>query len=230
MTKNKISFLLFMLIYHTFYVESFAQASYSYLALGDSYTIGESVEEDKRWPIQLVRQLNRQQHHFEEPTIIAKTGWRTDELINAITEKQNLEQYHVVSIQIGVNNQYQNKPIEEFKKDLNLLLPMAISLSKNGPEGVFALSIPDYGVTPFAKEKNPDQISKEIQLFNSVYKEACESYDIAFYNITPISKNAAKQANLLAKDGLHPSGLMYKEWVDFLLDKKLLNLQSTKKH
>lgn len=194
----------------------------SYLALGDSYTIGESVEENYRWPNLLADSLRKAGFLVKKPLIIAKTGWRTDELIQAIEDKNELGNFDLVSLLIGVNNQYQGKKIKVFEKELEQLIQLAIAHSKMGVKGVFAVSIPDYGVTPFAQHKNPTKISREINLYNTVYREICEQNKIAFFDITPISIEAANNLRLLASDQLHPSGLMYQKWVSLVL--KEINL------
>lgn len=185
----------------------------SYLALGDSYTIGESVDENYRWPVLLTNELNEQGISTQTPIIIAKTGWRTDELIAALKQHEFDEKYDIVSILIGVNNQYQGKDLATYKSDLIELVELATNYSKRGKEGIFAFSIPDYGVTPFAA-KDEKRISKEIAEWNLAYKTAMEKLGIYFYDITPISKEAKSDKSLVAKDGLHPSEQMYKAWIN----------------
>ena len=213
----KIRFLL-VLFGISLTISLTAQDKKNYLALGDSYTIGESVEEHLRWPNQLVSLLDKDNIQIEKPLIIAKTGWRTDELINAI-EKQNLQdKYDLVSLLIGVNNQYQNKSIEVFKKEFFKLINIASQYSKNGKKGVFVLSIPDYGATPFGQQKNPQKIEKEIQGYNAVCREICRENNIPYYEITEISKQAKNDLSLVASDGLHPSGKMYTLWVEQIIE------------
>jgi lysophospholipase L1-like esterase len=192
----------------------------TYLALGDSYTIGESVAEDMRWPVQLVKQLRDKGIEINSPKIIAKTGWTTDNLLNAMDANLGSEKYDLVSVLIGVNNQYQNKSIEDYETDLNTIFTEAIEVSKNGKEGVFVVSIPDYGATPFGAS-NAEEIGREIAEFNSVFEKVAKEYGLAFYNITPISKTAKSDRSLIAKDGLHPSGKMYSLWVDLFVDEVL---------
>lgn len=189
----------------------------SYLALGDSYTIGENVAEDMRWPVQLVKQLRTKEIEINEPKIIAKTGWTTDNLLNAMDANLGDEKYDLVSILIGVNNQFQNKSIIDYENDLNTIFSEAIQASKTGKEGVFVVSIPDYGATPFGAS-NAAEIGREIAQFNVVLERVASEYNLEFYNITPISKMAKSDRSLVANDGLHPSGKMYKLWVDLFLN------------
>lgn len=188
-----------------------------YLALGDSYTIGESVEPEMRWPVQLVEKLRAEGLEIRDPRIIATTGWTTQDLLKAMDAQLNNEKFDLVSVSIGVNNQYQGKPIGEYRKDLIEIFERAISHSERGAEGVFAVSIPDYGVTPFGAE-NAEEIRRELEEFNRVFKEVALEFDVDFYNITPISLKAADQPELIAGDGLHPSGEMYRQWVDLFYE------------
>jgi lysophospholipase L1-like esterase len=188
-----------------------------YLALGDSYTIGESVPKKARWPVQLADSLG-----IKEVTIIAETGWTTDELDSAIKaeEKSLAPPYDLVSLLIGVNNQYREYNFSQFKIEYPKLLKKAISLAGNNPRNVFVLSIPDYGVTPFAKDKNPEKIAGEINRYNATKKKITKSFGVPFYDITRISKKAAHDSSLVAEDQLHPSEIMYSEWVK-LIEKQM---------
>jgi len=191
----------------------------TFLALGDSYTIGESVAESERWPVQLAAKLLDENITIQSPKIIATTGWRTDELMAAVeADKELLESYDIVSLLIGVNNQYQGKSVGSFEVEFEALLQKAISLSGGNPQHVFVVSIPDYGKTPFGAEKEA-QIEKELDAYNTVCKNMSEKYKVVFFNITPISRNAKKDPELVAKDKLHPSGKMYTQWADLILDK-----------
>jgi len=189
-----------------------------YLALGDSYTIGESVEVFERWPNQLVSELNKNSIVFEQAKIIAKTGWTTGELLNAIEEQQIDESYDLVSLMIGVNNQYRGLSIENFKEEFTVLLKKAITFSKKNETGVVVLSIPDWGVTPFASDRDQNKIAEEIDQFNSVISQVCSNYKVSYIDVTEISRQVTSQPNLVAQDGLHPSGIMYSLWI-----KKVLN-------
>ena len=186
---------------------------YTYLALGDSYTIGESVRETERWPVQLTEQLRNRNYEMAAPMIIAKTGWTTSDLLRGMD--QNLEvqrDFDLVSILIGVNNQYQGKLITEYEEELRQIFRRAINHSKTMEKGVFAVSIPDYGYTPFGSS-NQEKISAEIDRFNQVFKRVADEFGVVFYNITPISRNSSNP-ELVASDGLHPSALQYQLWVE----------------
>jgi lysophospholipase L1-like esterase len=191
----------------------------TYLALGDSYTIGESVTENERWPMQLTSRLNEAGFNVQSPKIIAQTGWRTDDLLNAMNSQLSSEKYDLVSVLIGVNNQYQRKSITVFEEELKVILEKAISYSKSGKENVFMVSIPDYGVTPFGLNSGRENISQEIIEYNLICKQVAEEMDIPFYNITDISLEAETNTDLVAGDGLHPSGEMYRRWVVRILPK-----------
>jgi lysophospholipase L1-like esterase len=199
------------------------QPQLTYLALGDSYTIGESVPVTENFPNQLQKQLA----NIKEPHIIACTGWTTDELISAI-EKSSTQQhkYDIVTLLIGVNNQYRNGSTAVYRIQFKQLLNTAINYAGGNRAHVFVLSIPDWGVTPFAKDRDRDKIANEIDTFNAINKLETEKAGITYINITPITKQAAKDASLIAADGLHPSAKMYGLWVNELLPavKRQLNL------
>ncbi|MFO7720435.1 MAG: SGNH/GDSL hydrolase family protein [Gillisia sp.] len=193
-------------------------ADFSYLALGDSYTIGESVPVAQRWPVQLTEMLRARDYKMAAPKTIARTGWTTRNLLDAMeTELRVQQDFDLVSILIGVNNQYQNKSISEFETELNELFRKAINHSRTREKGFFALSIPDYGATPFGEE-NMETIGREIDEFNAVFRKVAEAHNVAFFNITPISRDAKNNPALTAADKLHPSGLMYQYWVDLIID------------
>ena len=188
----------------------------SFLALGDSYTIGEAVAENERWPNQLATELSKRGLPVAKPVIIATTGWRTDELKNAIEIANLKPEFDFVSLLIGVNNQYQGKPAEEYAIEFEELLRTAIRLAQGDNQQVFVLSIPDYGFTPFGSEKK-ESISKQIDEFNSINKKIAEAYRVDYYNITDITRQGLDDPSLIASDGLHPSGKMYTLWVQRLL-------------
>ncbi|MCB7480949.1 SGNH/GDSL hydrolase family protein [Christiangramia sediminis] len=195
-----------------------AEPNYSYLALGDSYTIGESVVETERWPVQLAEQLRARGYKMAAPKIIAKTGWTTEDLLRGMENELNIQRdFDLVSILIGVNNQYQGKPATEYEEDLRTIFRKAINHSKTMEKGVFALSIPDYGYTPFGSS-NQEEISAEIDRFNEIFRRVANEFNVPFYNITPISRDAENNPDLVASDGLHPSGLMYQYWVDQIVN------------
>jgi lysophospholipase L1-like esterase len=184
-----------------------------YLALGDSYTIGESVPEADRWPNQLVRALETKGIRYELPRIIATTGWRTDNLRAAMDAAQLKNEYDLVSLLIGVNNQYQGKSVEAYETEFAELLNRAVQLAKGKKDNVFVVSIPDYGFTPFG-EKKQAQITQAIDAFNAVNRKLTEAAGIRYVNITDISREGLVQPSLVAEDKLHPSGLMYQKWVE----------------
>jgi len=189
----------------------------TYLALGDSYTIGESVKDSLRWPNQLVSALNKNGKKFEAATIVAQTGWTTDELAAAMDTTALAARYDYVSLLIGVNNQYRGRSIENFETEFIELLEGAIALGGQEGTNIFVLSIPDWGVMPFAKGRNRTQIAQEIDQFNTVIQAVCHNRNIAYFDITAISREAMTNALLVAQDGLHPSGTMYAEWVETVL-------------
>lgn len=189
-----------------------------YLALGDSYTIGESVTEQERWPVQLAEVLTKQGTPVSKPKIIAVTGWRTDNLNNGINIAQLKDEYDLVSLLIGVNNQYQGKSVDQYAIEFEDLLKTAIRLAKGDKQNVFIVSIPDYGYTPFGSTKQ-EQISKELNEFNEINKRITEGYAITYINITDISRRGLEDPELVASDGLHPSGKQYAQWVNRILEK-----------
>ncbi|NGP76019.1 SGNH/GDSL hydrolase family protein [Balneolaceae bacterium YR4-1] len=207
-------FLIFIFLLFASFSLQAQDSTLSYLALGDSYTIGESVSTAERWPVQLAQELRQQGLTIKDPTIIAKTGWTTDELKNAIAESELDPPYDLVTLLIGVNDQYRGYDINDYPDKFLYLLDRSISLAGNNPDNVLVLSIPDYGVTPFASEKNPPKISREIEAYNAISKKISDSLGVAYVDITPISRNAEQDSTLLAEDGLHPSGKMYSQWIE----------------
>lgn len=191
----------------------------TYLALGDSFTIGELVEVEERWPVQLANRLNEQGRDIDSPIIIARTGWRSDELIDAVTSDKRVgdNKFDMVSLLIGVNNQYQGKNIKEFPPSFEKLMDIAIKAGKRGRKSVFVLSIPDYSVTPFVKSK-AEKIRQEVEAYNSICEGICNRLNVPFYDITDISRLASNDLSLLAEDNLHPSGRMYSLWVDKIFE------------
>lgn len=184
-----------------------------YLALGDSYTIGESVSESERFPVLLVAAYNKQGLNIANPRIIAKTGWTTDELKLAIIDSLITETYDMVSLLIGVNNQFRGLDIEEFRRQFIELLDMAVSYAGKDPKKVIVISIPDWGVSPFAKDRDLNQIALEIDQFNAIKKAETEKRKVCFVDITEISRQAKGQEEYFASDGLHFSGEMHSLWV-----------------
>lgn len=188
-----------------------------YLALGDSYTIGESVAPSGRWPQQLYDSLAARGYQTEELKIIAQTGWRTDNLMEAIEYTNPAADYNLVSLLIGVNNQFQGGSIDTYEDEFEELLLKAIELAGGNKSSVFVLSIPDYGYTPFG-QRNTEGISQAVENFNAVNRSITDYYGITYYNITPISQLGLSQPELVAGDGLHPSEQMYTEWVNLILN------------
>lgn len=223
--KNLISLLVLALLACGTETDQMQNSSLSYLALGDSYTIGESVAEDQRWPVQLANQMKKNGINLRAPKIIATTGWRTDQLKEAIENASDLgAKYDLVSLLIGVNNQYQGRSVESFAPEFEELLQKSIDLAGGNVERVFVLSIPDYGKTPFGAAKE-EQIGKELDAYNQVSKEICARYDVAYFDITPISREAKDNLELIAEDKLHPSGKMYKRWVDLIFEDILTKIK-----
>lgn len=192
--------------------------NYSYLALGDSYTIGEQVPFAENFPNQAVQILRKSGLAFFAAEIIATTGWTTDELSNAIENTTTLENYDIVSLLIGVNNQYRGRSTTEFKIEFEHLLQKAIQFSGNRPHRVVVLSIPDWGVTPFAEGKDRKQIAEEIDLYNDICKTSAAAFKAHFINITASQRQDGCKTEFLAPDGLHPSGKEYKKWAAELSD------------
>ena len=195
-------------------------SSYSYLALGDSYTIGESVCDTCRFPEQLKDKISSNFNKKIDLKIIATTGWTTRDLLNGISKENLTYNYDLVTLLIGVNNQYQGKDFSIYEKEFPILLDKAIEFANGNKERVVVVSIPDYAFTPFGQTKeNPDKISEEIDNYNAFAKKIANQKGVAFENITPITRNGLKDKSLVASDGLHPSKVAYKKFVDQLLTK-----------
>ena len=191
-----------------------------FLALGDSYTIGQSVPVNERWPVQLSDSLAARGILTDTLSIIATTGWRTDNLINAITN-QDLQNrnYNFVSLLIGVNNQYQSMPFSQYATEFPALLDSAIRYADGDKSHVFVVSIPDYAFTPFGQSTgNPSQISTELDEYNAFNRHIADSMEVKYFDITPISRLGIENPLYVANDGLHPSGIQYTEWVKLMLE------------
>ena len=195
------------------------QAQLSYLALGDSYTIGEGVAEHGRWPVQLATTLRSEGIALADPRIIATTGWTTDELSAAIDAAEPLGEWDFVSLLIGVNNQYRGRDVGEYTQEFAALLERATGFAHGRADRVLVLDIPDWGVTPFARFEagNRANIAAEIDAYNAVAKTACDARGVAFVDITPLSRERGAEAAMLAEDGLHPSARMYAAWTQLAL-------------
>lgn len=190
----------------------------TYLALGDSYTIGESVAISGRFPVQLVEALRVEGYKMADPTIVARTGWTTNELQTGISANNLNETYDLVSLLIGVNNQFRGRSLEEYRIEFSALLDQAINFAGGDINRVFVVSIPDYAFTPYGQTRsNPQMISDEIDLFNTANKEITEAAGVLYVDITPISRQGLSNPGLVAEDGLHPSSDQYAAWVDLML-------------
>lgn len=220
---NRLSgFLFFFTVYFSVQEHETAMhhrpdpKKYLYLALGDSYTIGESVPPSENFPSQVYALLHKETTGFQPPRIIARTGWTTDELEAGITgaaaAEPLLPEYDFVSLLIGVNNQYRGRTTENYRTEFDALLRKAIGYAGGKTERVVVLSIPDWGVTPFAAGRDRVQIAREIDAYNAVNRAVAERYHIYYINITPGTREAAGDPGLLAADGLHPSGREYRRW------------------
>ncbi|HEU0295217.1 MAG TPA: SGNH/GDSL hydrolase family protein [Anaerolineales bacterium] len=186
-----------------------------YLALGDSYTIGESVEAHERWPNQLASLIETTPEFAGrrvDVSIIARTGWTTQELWEGIQGQKLEPPFDLVSLLIGVNNQYRGYDIQEYRQQFVFVLSKAIEYAGGDPNRVVVLSIPDWGVTPFAADRDREKIAKDIDAFNAVNRGETEKAGAHYVDVTPISREASDDVLLIAPDGLHPSGRMYAEW------------------
>ena len=188
----------------------------SFLSLGDSYTIGEGVKPKDRWSVQLVHRLRDEKLDVADPDIIAKTGWTTDELQTAIAESGNKKTYDLVSLMIGVNNQYRGQTLDKYRTEFRELLQTAVKFAGGKANRVMVLSIPDWGQSPFAKEKGKDPVTigREIDAFNAVAQAECQTAGVAYVDITPITRAAADDASQFADDGLHYTGKQMKQWAE----------------
>lgn len=185
---------------------------YSLLCLGDSYTIGEGVPLHQSFPYQTVQLLRKEGHAFHAPEIVAQTGWTTFELAEYLIHHAFENQYDFVTILIGVNNQYRGLPAEDFAEDFEYLLKKAISLCTEHEKQVLAISIPDWGVTPFAKEKDGNEIADAINTYNTTASLLAAKYNVAWLEITGDYRKSGGDPEMLASDGLHPSGKVYQTW------------------
>ncbi|WP_345162696.1 SGNH/GDSL hydrolase family protein [Pontibacter saemangeumensis] len=184
----------------------------TYLALGDSYTIGESVPAADQWGMQLAEMLRAEGVAVSNPVTIARTGWTTSELASAIAAAAPDPTFDLVTLLIGVNNQYRGLPLSDYRTEFSDLLQTAIRLAKGNPKNVLVLSIPDWGATPFGQGRDREQISAEIAAFNAAAKEIAQDAGVTFIDITPLTGKAADNLSYVASDGLHYSGKMHREW------------------
>jgi lysophospholipase L1-like esterase len=191
-----------------------AKKTITYLALGDSYTIGEKVPAADNFPNQTVQLLRNEGVDAKPPRIVAKTGWTTDELQESIPKSALDENYDFVTLLIGVNNQYRGRSVTDYEPQFEALLLRAIQFAANDPSQVIVLSIPDWGVTPFAEGRNKEKIAQEIDSYNKVNKTLAQKYKAHYIDITPGTRQAGNNFSLLAEDGLHPSGKEYAIWAN----------------
>ena len=194
------------------------ESPYSFIALGDSYTIGEGVNEDERWPNQFVDVAYESGVDFDQPMIIAETGWKTYDLLNAINQTNFTKKYDYISLLIGVNNQFNSRPIDEFEEDLNKLMDEMKRIKKNDGS-IIIISIPDWGYTPFGESSDMSDISEQINLFNSSLRKFATTNGLKYVDVTEISRRGINEPDLITNDNLHPSGVMYLEWA-----KKIYNI------
>lgn len=189
------------------------------LSLGDSYTIGEAVNAADRWPVRLASRLREAGMVVEEPVIVAQTGWTTDELDAAIDLARLDSAFDLVTLLIGVNNQYRGRSVEEYQTEFRGVLRRAIAFAGSRPSRVIVVSIPDWGMTPFARRSGGDthRIAAEIDEYNATARAEANAAGVPFVDVTAISRRANSDASLIAGDGLHPSGAMYEEWTTALL-------------
>ncbi len=190
-----------------------------FLALGDSYTIGESVAPEERWPAQLGVLLRAEGIDIGDPAIVATTGWTTDELWAGIDRASPQGTFDLVSLLVGVNNQYRGRSRDEYREQFAALLQRAIGFAGGNPARVLVLSIPDWGVTPYAArlERDPAAVGADVDAFNAINRAEAERLGAHYLDVAPISRKAAADPSLLAADGLHPSGRMYAEWARLAL-------------
>ena len=198
-----------------------------FLALGDSYTIGEGVEAEERWPVRLAALLRERGVDAGEPQIIARTGWTTDELSAAIDEAGPQGPYALVTLLIGVNDQYRGREAEEYRAELTTLLRRAVGFAGGDARRVVVLSIPDWGVTPFAGGRDRARIAAEIDVYNAVNREEAARAGARYVDVTPQTRAAGTDPAFLVADGLHPSGRSYAEWARLALPQALEALRGT---
>jgi lysophospholipase L1-like esterase len=200
-------------------------AAKTYLALGDSYTIGQSVSESERFPAQTVARLKEQGVNVANPVYIARTGWTTASLQSAIATENPSPTYDIVSLLIGVNDQYQRMDTGGYTQRFTMLLEKAIQLARGEKKHVFVLSIPDYSVTPFVAASEKERVRREVDQFNSINKRITDAFGVSYTDITPSTREAAANPSLIAADGLHPSGHEYRKWAEMLAPKVKASLQ-----
>jgi lysophospholipase L1-like esterase len=208
---------VFMLIAAAGRGDSKPEGALRYLALGDSYTIGEGVDSAGRWPVQLARALRARKLDVADPEIIARTGWTTDELAAGIKAAAPRGPYSLVSLLIGVNNQYRGRDAEQYRTEFKALLAQAAGFAGGRASHVVVLSIPDWGVTPFATGRDRAKIGAEIDRFNAIGREETVVAGARWVDVTPASREP-HEGWVGAKDGLHPTAAQYARWAALALD------------
>ncbi len=205
---------------------------HSFLALGDSYTIGEAVRESERWPVQLAARLREHGIAIDAPRIIATTGWTTDELSVAMDDSTFAPPYALVTLMIGVNNQFRGRNVREYREQFDALLVRAIHLAGGDATRVIVLSIPDWGATPFGHRSGRDlaQVTAQVDAFNATARAATGVHGAAWVDVTPVSREVTNHPELAAHDGLHPSSAMYARWVDLTLPVAQARLRARTTH
>ena len=183
-----------------------------FLALGDSYTIGEGVTDDARWPNQLTRDLRARGFALDDPQLIARTAWTTDELADAIASASPCGPFDLVTLMVGVNDQYRSREVQSFADEYAKLLHRAVALAGDEPERVVAISIPDWGATPFAEGRDRPRISAEIETYNGRAAALARGAGVHWLDVTAISRAMREDASLVIEDKLHPSVEMYRRW------------------
>ncbi len=189
------------------------------LALGDSYTIGEGVAESERWPVRLAAMMRAAGMSVAEPVIIARTAWTTDELSAGIDANPPIGEFDLVTLLIGVNNQYRGRSLEEYRQQFRALLGRAVAFAGSRASAVVVVSTPDWGVTSFARQSGRDVhvIATEIDALNVVAREEAARADAGFVDVTPTSRRSGAEPEMIAADGLHPSGAMHELWARLIL-------------
>ena len=190
-------------------------ADLRFLALGDSYTIGEDVDPQGRWPDQLAAALRKSGSAVAAPEIVARTGWTTDELSAAMDKHVFDPPYDLVTLLIGVNNQYRGRDLDNYRAEFRALLQRAIVLAGDRPQRVVVVSIPDWGVTRFGRHsgRDPATVAHELDLYNAANAEIAATLQVRYADVTPASRNGGDHADMLVGDGLHPSAAMYARWL-----------------
>ncbi len=192
----------------------------NYLALGDSYTIGTAIKGQDAFPYQLANSIEAKVGSKVNVKIVAQNGWRTDDLQRAIKRTELENSYDLVSLLIGVNNQYQQLPIQDFKTDFIKLVDTAIEYADGNKSSVFIISIPNYGVTPFGIS-NQESTTIDLELYNTLIDSICKERELSFFNVTDISLEAENREDYRAKDDLHPSAIQYGDWVASFVNRVL---------